>query len=131
MKIINVSGKRKTAIARASLKKGTGKVRINKVPLNLFSTEIAQLKIKEPLVLAGEVANKVDIEINVNGGGQSGQIEAVRLVIGKALAAFDERLKDVFTQYDKRLLVADVRRKEPSKPNRHGKARAKRQKSYR
>ena len=131
MKVINVSGKRKTAVARATLKKGTGKVRINKIPLELFSIEIARLKIKEPLVLAAEVANKVDLEINVQGGGQSGQISAIRLVIGKSLSQFDERLKEVFNNYDKHLLVADVRRKETRKPNRHGKARSKRQKSYR
>ena len=131
MKVINVSGKRKTAIARATLKKGTGKIRINKVPLELFSTEIARLKIKEPLVLAAEIANKVDFEINVRGGGQSGQVSAIRLVIGKALSQFDERLKEIFDNYDKHLLVADVRRKETRKPNRHGKARSKRQKSYR
>lgn len=131
MKVINVSGKRKKAVARATLKKGTGKITINKKPLELFSTRIAQLKIKEPLVLSGDVVNKVDININVHGGGQSGQLEAVRLVIGKALAEFDPRLDEVFSNYDKHLLIADVRRKEPSKPNRHGKARAKRQKSYR
>jgi len=131
MKVINVSGKRKSAVARATLKKGTGKVRINKIPLELFSIEIARLKIKEPLILAAEVANKVDLEINVQGGGQSGQISAIRLVIGKSLSQFDERLKEVFNNYDKHLLVADVRRKETRKPNRHGKARSKRQKSYR
>ncbi len=131
MKVINVSGKRKTAIARARLKKGTGQIKINKVPLELYGTKLAKLKIKEPLILAGDVINKVDIDINVKGGGSTSQVDAVRLVIGKTLAAFDDRLEKVFGDYDKHLLVADVRRKETHKPNRHGKARAKRQKSYR
>ena len=115
MKTINVSGKRKTAIARATLKKGTGKIKINKFPLDSYSNEIGRLKIKEPFVLAGDVASKVDIDINVKGGGCSGQIEAIRLVIGKSLAEFDASLKEVFDNYDRHLLVADVRRKEQRK----------------
>ena len=74
---------------------------------------------------------KIDIDINVIGGGISSQVEAARLVIGKALSKFDSKLEPVLLKYDKHLLIADVRRKETSKPNRHGKARAKRQKSYR
>jgi small subunit ribosomal protein S9 len=131
MKPIHVSGKRKRAIARATLKRGTGKVRINKIPLAVFQPKMARLKIKEPLLLAHEQKNKVDIDINVKGGGMSSQVEATRLVIGKALAKFDSKLEEVLLKYDKHLLIADVRRKETSKPNRHGKARAKRQKSYR
>ncbi len=131
MKHIHVSGKRKRAIARATLKEGSGKIKINKLSLGVFQTKIARLRLKEPLVLAGDVAHKVDIEIKVIGGGAAGQVEAVRLVIGKALAKYDSKLEEIFSKYDKHLLVADVRRKEPSKPNRHGKARSKRQKSYR
>ena len=131
MKPIHVSGKRKRAIARATLKRGTGKVRINKIPLAVFQPKMARLKIKEPLLLAHEQKNKVDIDINVKGGGMSSQVEATRLVIGKALAKFDSKLEEVLLKYDKHLLIADVRRKETRKPNRHGKARAKRQKSYR
>ena len=131
MKPINVSGKRKRAVARATLKTGSGKIKINKIPLEIYPSVIGKLRIKEPLILAGDIVNKVDININTFGGGQSSQISAIRLVIGRALVKFDDRLKKVFDEYDKHLLVADVRRKEPSKPNRHGKARAKRQKSYR
>ena len=131
MKPINVSGKRKTAIARARLKLGTGKIRINKVPLEIYGTKFAKLKIQEPLILVGDVVKKIDIDINVNGGGSISQIEAVRLVIGKSLAAYDKSLEKVLGEYDKHLLIADVRRKETHKPNSHGKARAKRQKSYR
>ncbi|MCK5107488.1 MAG: 30S ribosomal protein S9 [Nanoarchaeota archaeon] len=131
MKAINVSGKRKSAIARAVIKKGTGKVRINKIPLDIYSDKIQRLRIKEPLILVGEISKKIDLGINVNGGGKSSQADAVRLVIGKALVGYDEKLKSILYDYDKHLLVADVRRKETRKPNRHGKARSKRQKSYR
>ena len=131
MKSIHVSGKRKRTVARATLKAGSGKIRINKVPLKIFLTESERLRIQEPLILAGDVANKVDIDINVFGGGISSQVEAARLVVGKSLSQFDKKLEDAFSDYDKHLLVADVRRKETRKPNRHGKARSKRQKSYR
>ena len=131
MKIIHVSGKRKRAIARATLKSGKGNIKINKIPLEVFQPETARLKITEPLILAMNQAKKVDIDINVFGGGVASQVEASRLVIGKALSKFDSKLEPIFTGYDKHLLVADVRRKETSKPNCHGKARAKKQKSYR
>ena len=131
MKIIHVSGKRKRAIARATLKSGKGNIRINKIPLEVFQPETARLKITEPLLLARDQTKKVNIDINVYGGGISSQVEASRLVIGKALSKLDPKLEPIFLKYDKHLLVADVRRKETSKPNRHGKARAKRQKSYR
>ena len=131
MKTIHVSGKRKRAIARATLKSGNGSIRINKIPLKIFQPEMARLKIMEPLLLARDQTKKVNIDINVFGGGIASQVEATRLVIGKALSKFDSKLEPILFKYDKHLLVADVRRKETSKPNRHGKARAKRQKSYR
>jgi len=90
-----------------------------------------RLKIKEPLLIAGEIANKVDIEVTVNGGGVSSQAEAARLAIARCLINYSKKLEKVFLNYDRHLIVADVRRKEASKPNRHGQARAKRQKSYR
>jgi len=132
-KIINASGKRKSAIARATLKEGKGILKINGEPLDFYEPQLYRMKIKEPLLLAGDVVNKVDIHISVRGGGVSGQADAVRLVIAKALVEYtkSERLKDQFLKYDRNLLVADVRRKEASKPNRHGQARSKVQKSYR
>jgi small subunit ribosomal protein S9 len=131
MKTITSQGKRKRAIARASLTTGTGKVKINGVDLTVLEPRIYRLKIMEPVILAGEVAHQVNIDVTVIGGGQSGQTDAARLSIGKALAAHSPKLKKVFLEYDRLLLVADVRRKEAAKPNRHGQARARRQKSYR
>ena len=133
MKNVHASGKRKTAIARATLTQGTGIVRINNMPVDLVEPKISRLKIKEPLILAEDFANKVDINVNVVGGGMTSQAEASRLAIAKALVNFSksDKLRQAFLEYDRNLLVADVRRKEPAKPNRHGQARAKVQKSYR
>lgn len=131
-KVVNESGKRKTAIARATIKKGQGRVRINKRPLEIHEPELARLKINEPLMLAGDRAGKLDIEVNVAGGGIMGQADAVRTAIARGLVEFtdDEDLKEVYLAYDRTLLVSDPRRKLPKKPLGRG-ARAKRQKSYR
>lgn len=131
MKAIITSGKRKTAIARATLKNGAGKVTINNTPVETYEPAIARLKLQEPLLLAGAAAEKVDISINVTGGGYMSQTEAARLALAKALATKNEKLKEVFLNYDRQLMVADIRRKEVKKPNCRGRARAKRQKSYR
>jgi small subunit ribosomal protein S9 len=130
-KTINTQGKRKRAIARASLKPGTGKIKINDVFLENYEPKLYRLKIMEPVLLSGEVGAQVDINVTITGGGYSSQTDAARLSIGKALAQFSPKLKKLFLEYDRQLLVADVRRKEAAKPNRHGQARAKRQKSYR
>jgi small subunit ribosomal protein S9 len=133
MKTILSSGKRKSAIARATIKQGTGVIKINNILLENYGNKMSQLKLKEPLILAGEISNKVDIRIRVSGGGMSSQSDASRLAIAKGLVEFSKntKLREDFLNYDRNLLVADVRRKESAKPNRHGQARAKRQKSYR
>lgn len=128
---IHTSGKRKTAVARATLKEGEGNLTINGYSIEEFTSHTYQLKIKEPLLLAEETFNDVNIKVNVEGGGINGQASAVRLAVAKALAEYNEALQDVYEDYDRHLLVADVRRKETRKPNRQGKARSKRQKSYR
>ncbi len=127
---IHTSGKRKSAVARATLKKGQGIVRINSKRLKVIKPEMQRLMIREPLVLAGDLSEKVDIEVNVTGGGKTSQAEASRLAIARALVKQEPKLEEKFLEYDRHLLVADVRRKEVNKPNR-SKARAKRQKSYR
>ncbi len=130
-KVIHQSGKRKSAVARATLKPGKGYVSINNTSIDAFEPKMIKNKIREPLVLAGDTASKVNIEVNVKGGGISSQGDAVRLAVAKTLAEYDSKLKDIYLDYDRQLLVADVRRKETSKPNSQGNARAKRQKSYR
>jgi len=131
MKSIVTTGKRKTAIARATLKTGTGKVTINKVALEVYQPAMMRLKVQEPFLLADKDAAKVDVSINVIGGGMASQVSAARLAVARAFVEKNPKLKEEFLSYDRQLLVADVRRKEVSKPNHHGKARATRQKSYR
>ena len=133
MKIVVTSGKRKSAIAIATLKQGNGIFKVNNNLLDFYQPKMSKLKISEPLIIAGDLANKVDIRVNVKGGGISSQAEAARVAVGKALVEYskNDKLKEEFLNYDRSLLVADVRRKEPAKPNRHGQARAKVQKSYR
>ena len=131
VKIIHIAGKRKQAIAKATLRPGKGVVRINNQLLDNYEPKLARLRLREPLILAGDTAKAVNINVRVSGGGYNAQAEAARLAIARALVQSSKKLEKVFLNYDRHLLVADVRRKEPHKPNRHGKARAKRQKSYR
>ena len=130
-KVFHVSGKRKKAIARATLKEGKGMLKINNQPLSNISSEFVRLKLQEPLFLAHDIAPKVDIIVDVQGGGTVSQAEAARLAIARALVAYNPKLKKVYLDYDRNLLVADVRQREPRKPNTGGKARQKVQKSYR
>jgi len=132
MKPIHISGKRKRAVAKATLKEGSGKVRINNIMLDNYQPRLARMKIREPLLLADKYAKKFDISVKINGGGFMSQAEAARLAIARVLVASSKgkTLKETFLQYDRHLLIADVRRKEMCKPN-DSKARAKRQKSYR
>ncbi|MBS3170998.1 30S ribosomal protein S9 [Candidatus Woesearchaeota archaeon] len=128
--IVHVSGKRKRATARVTLKAGKGIVKINNFLLDHYKPEVAKMRILEPIYLAGEIAKKVDININVNGGGWNAQADACRTGIGKALAQFNPLLKKTFLDYDRAILINDVRFAESSKPN-DSKPRKCRQKSYR
>jgi small subunit ribosomal protein S9 len=130
-KIINTSGKRKKAIARATVKEGKALVKINNISLDIYGSQMTRLRIQEPLLLVGDAVKNLSVSVTVHGGGVIGQANAARLAIAKALAEHNESFRQVFLDYDRQLLVADVRRKESRKPNSHGKARAKRQKSYR
>ena len=113
---IRTAGKRKSAIARAVLKPGKGLVRVNGQLLDAFQPDLARAKIMEPLVLAGDVADKVHIDVSVMGGGVMSQVDAARLAIGRALAQFGgEKTRKTLLDYDRALLVADIRRKETRK----------------
>jgi small subunit ribosomal protein S9 len=132
MRIINTSGKRKTAVARATFRPGKGVVRINSLLLDVFSTELARMKISEPLQLLPGVLDGVDVSIKVAGGGIMGQAEAARTALARGIVKWhnDPRMKDVYQVYDRSLLVNDSRQKEAKKPHGRG-ARKKFQKSYR
>lgn len=132
IKII-ASGKRKTAVARAILTEGSGKVMLNKKDyknLQIFD----KLKVEEPLRIAEKILGKLNFNVNISmrGGGEKGQIEAARLALAKAIIKFanNEQLTKTYLDYDRNLLVADIRRKEAYKPG-DSKARKKRQSSKR
>lgn len=132
VKIINTSGKRKKAIARATLKAGKGMIRVNSVPLDTYGNITTRMKISEPLLLIPNAVNGIDVTINVEGGGVMGQAEAVRTALARGIVQWhnDPQMKDVYLAYDRTLLVNDSRQKEAKKPHGSG-ARAKFQKSYR
>jgi small subunit ribosomal protein S9 len=133
MKKLVVLGKRKSAIAKATIEDGNGVVTFNKRPLS-FLTELQRLEINEPLIIAKDVLGGLnfDIALNIKGGGTACQVEAGRLAIAKAIVKFseNENLKNAFLAYDRNMLIADTRRKEVCKPG-DSKARAMRQTSFR
>lgn len=132
--LVYATGKRKTAVARAAVRPGTGRLMINSRPLDVWGTGIFRLWIKEPLMLAEEAAAKADIDIIVRGGGIPSQAEAVRIAIARGLVKLtkDAALKDRIMAYDRGLLVYDFRRTEVHKPSRSRKgARRHKQRSKR
>jgi small subunit ribosomal protein S9 len=131
--MITTSGKRKRAVARATIVEGSGNVTINKKNYNLLKI-FDRLKIQEPIKIAEQILGKInfDVSINARGGGEKGQIEASRLALARAILKFSKSkdLEKAYNIYDWSLLTADVRRKEAYKPG-DSKARRKRQKSFR
>lgn len=132
VKIITTSGKRKTSIARATFREGEGRIRINSVPLEIYGTELMRTKVSEPLMLAPNALERVDVSIRVKGGGIMGQTDAARTALARGIVKWhsDPGIKDRFLAYDRTLLVNDTRQKEAKKPEGRG-ARDKFQKSYR
>ncbi len=132
-KVVIATGKRKTAVARAVIRPGSGIVKINGVPLTIWPMEVARLKMMEPLALAGrDLVNKVDIDVTVSGGGFMGQASAVRMAIARGLVEYfqSKELLNLYMLYDSTMIKGDERRTEPKKPGlKH--ARSKRQKAYR
>lgn len=134
-KVIVVKSKRKEAIARAYVKAGQGRIRINGVDINALESEFTRSTIIETVRIsenARQVAKKVDIDVNVRGGGTSSQIQAARGVIARGLVEFSksDALEKEFLDHDRSFIVDDPRRVEPKKPM-GTKARAKFQTSYR
>ncbi len=131
--VTNTSGKKKTAVARATVSEGAGRVRIDSRPIELVEPETARLKMQEPFRIAGdELRDDVDIDVSVNGGGVMGRADAVRTAIARGLVEHtgDMELRDAYMQFDRTLLVNDVRQRESKKWGGPG-ARARYQKSYR
>jgi len=126
------TGKRKTAKARVTITEGKGRVRINNIPIHLHQPRMAQEMILEPVLIAGDIAAKVDVNIQVAGGGPLGQAEAARMGLAQGLVKYtkSKRLKSTFLEHDRTMLSGDARRKEPKKFGGPG-ARRRKQKSYR
>jgi small subunit ribosomal protein S9 len=132
-KVLVLSGKRKTAVARATVRAGKGRIRVNNIPVEIFEPKLARDKIMEPLILVeDEVWKQLDINVKVSGGGFMGQAEAVRIAIAKCLLKWTKstRLRTALRDYDRTMIAGDPRRKEPKKFGGPG-ARARGQKSYR
>ena len=132
-KVLVVSGKRKTAVARAIIKQGAGKVRINLTPVEIYVPDIAKAKIMEPLLQAGsDVWGQIDMDVRPSGEGYMGQAEAARMAIANGILKWTKstHLRTVFNEYDRTLVAGDSRTKETKKVGGAG-ARSKEQKSYR
>ena len=117
MAIVNALGRRKSAVARVYVTEGTGKITINKRDLeNYFPSPILQYVVKQPLNLL-DVAEKYDIKVTLCGGGYTGQSQALRLAIARALVKINEEDKKAlraegFMRRDAR----EVERKKPGRP---------------
>jgi len=128
---MQVSAKKKSAVARATIKKGTGIVKINHINLDVYAERHVKNLIMEPLVLAEDIAKEYDIIVNVHGSGFMSQAGAIRSAIAKAIVrAKGKKYKELFLAYDRNLLVDDVRNVETKKPL-GPKARARKQSSKR
>ncbi len=113
MEYINATGRRKSAIARVYLSEGTGKITINKLDLTkYFPSAILQYVVKQPLAVLG-VEGKYDIKANLDGGGFTGQSQALRMAIARALVKINEDDKKPLK--DQGFLTRDPRRVERKK----------------
>ena len=93
MEVTNTLGRRKTAVARVYLQRGNGTITVNGRDFkNYFPTEVLQIKVQQALTITNNVG-QFDITVNVDGGGVTGQAEAIRLAIARALVELDETVK--------------------------------------
>lgn len=139
-------GQRKSSKAVATIAKGSGKVRINNMPAELMAPDVAKELVLTPLTLVSELRNRVDIDVQVHGGGFMGQAFASAVAISRALTGQEkggkdprehpftksvrEEIRRKITEYDRHLLSGDSRQTESKKfggPS----SRRRKQKSYR
>ena len=117
MEVINAIGRRKSAVARVYLSEGTGKITINKKDIETyFPSAILRYVVKQPLQFL-EAEGKYDIKANLDGGGFTGQSQALRLAIARALVKIDA--EDKKTLKDAGFMTRDsraVERKKPGQP---------------
>jgi small subunit ribosomal protein S9 len=132
MRVVVTTGKRKSSLAKATVRDGNGRIRINGQPLEILQPELARMRIMEPLVLFGESWKRYDIKVRSQGGGFMSQADAVRMAIATGLFQMsqDFEARSKMIEHDRTMLVGDPRRTEPKKfggPS----ARSRYQKSYR
>ncbi|MFA4181977.1 30S ribosomal protein S9 [Xylanibacter rodentium] len=114
MEVVNATGRRKSAVARVYISEGTGKITINKKDVTeYFPSAILQYVVKQPLELL-EVAEKYDIKANLDGGGFTGQSQALRMAIARALVKINA--EDKKNLKDHGFLTRDARAVERKKP---------------
>ncbi len=139
-------GQRKSSRAVATIAKGTGRVRVNNTPAELIAPDVAKELVLTPLTLVGELRNRVDINVQVSGGGFMGQAFATAVAISRAMTGQEkggkdprehpftksvrEEIRRKITEYDRHLLSGDSRQTESKKFGGPG-ARRRKQKSYR
>lgn len=123
-------GKRKTAVARLSIRQGNGEVLINGIPLDRLENQFIKDKVMVLLHFDEHYWKTHTFDVKASGGGLMAVADAVSIAIAKALAAHGEKAREAILQYDRSLLINDPRRAEPKKPNRRS-ARRFKQKSYR
>ncbi len=133
IKIAFARGKKKDSIARARIIPGKGRIIFNKQNIDALQNKYIRALIYEPVKFIGPEFLKMDIRVNVKGGGVLGQALAARVAISNAIVKFldnGETIKKQMVEYDRNMIVEDSRRVEPKKYHRKG-ARARKQKSYR
>ena len=114
--MVNALGRRKSAVARIFVKEGTGQITINKKDLQVyFPSSILQFIVKQPLTKVDAV-EKYDIKVNLNGGGFTGQSQALRLAIARALVKINPEDKKALRSEG--FLTRDAREVERKKPGR-------------
>jgi small subunit ribosomal protein S9 len=139
-------GQRKSSRAVATIAKGSGRVRVNNTPAELIAPDVAKELVLTPLTLVGELRNRVDINVQVSGGGFMGQAFATAVAISRAMTGQEkggkdprehpftksvrEEIRRKITEYDRHLLSGDSRQTESKKFGGPG-ARRRKQKSYR
>ena len=114
MEIINKIGRRKASVARVYMSKGKGKVTVNDKDSSVyFPIPTQQYKIKQPFAITG-TEGQYDVKVNVDGGGTTGQVEAVRMAISRALVEIDPEFKSSLKEHG--LMTRDPRMVERKKP---------------
>ena len=114
MEVINTIGRRKASVARVYMSKGKGKITINeKVAADYFPIPTQQYKLQQPFALT-DTEGQYDVKVNVDGGGTTGQVEAIRMAISRALVEINEENKPKLKEHG--LMTRDPRMVERKKP---------------